>query len=314
MSAADAPSGFDAFFGREIAPWITDQEVERQALMRRVALRGGPLLVLGVVVAIVGFLDYPSEDMGAVLVLVGFALAAGGLALFYPLFKWGNAFKVELSARIFGHFGYVYASRPPAGFFEPFRQARIVPRHHRRRLEDHVTGLVGNVRFELAEAHLEVEHKRKDHTVHVTVFRGLIARYDFPKRFAGRTTVRADMGAIGNRLGHSGVEGDRVRLESATFEKAFEVFSTDQVEARYLLTPAFMERMLELKVHAPGGLQAAFMDDHLWLLIDAQRDLFCRPSLWRDLRRSGHVEELIADIQLIGEIARVLRLDAQTAV
>jgi hypothetical protein len=314
MSDRDAAADFDAFYAREIAPWIEEQEVERKALVRRVALLGGPVLVLGVVVAIAGFLDYPSENMAAVVAFVGFAIGAGGLALGYPLFKWGNAFKAELSARVFTHFGYAYAPQPPDDFFEPFRGAGILPGYDRRSLEDHVTGEVGGVRFELAEAHLEVEHKRKNHTVHVTVFRGLIARYDFPKRFSGRATVRADMGAIGNRLGHGGVEGERVRLESTDFEKAFEVFSTDQVEARYLLTPAFMERMLTLKVHAPGGLQAAFMDDHLWLSIDAQRDLFCRPSLFRDLRRSGHVGELIADIQLIGEIARVLKLDAATRV
>lgn len=310
MAAPD----FEAFHAREIAPWIEEKEAERRAVMKRVLGCSGPLFAAALLAALPGLAGWPDEALSGFFFFAAFALAAAAVALGSPLVTWGQQFRAELSARIFGHFGYRYAPQPPAGFFDPFRRARILPGHDRRRLEDHVEGAVGHVRFELAEAHLERERRRDKRTEYVTVFRGLLARYDFPKRFEGRTTLRADLGAIGNRLGHGGVEGTRVRLESAAFEKAFEVFSTDQVEARYLLTPAFMERMLELRVHAPGGLQAAFAEGHLWLAIDAQRDLFCRPSLWRDLRQSGHLDELVADIRLIGDIAGTLKLDAETRV
>lgn len=38
-----------------------------------------------------------------------------------------------------------------------------------------------------------------------------------------------------------------VKLEDPVFEREWEVYATDQIEARYILTPALMERMLEIK-------------------------------------------------------------------
>jgi len=43
----------------------------------------------------------------------------------------------------------------------------------------------------------------------------------------------------------------RVGLVDPVFEKIFEAYGTDQVEARYLLTPTFMQRLVRLFCHAP---------------------------------------------------------------
>ena len=64
------------------------------------------------------------------------------------------------------------------------------------------------------------------------------------------TAVIADQGALGNFWDRTtGVKRERVALEDPVFEKIYEVYGTDQVAARALLHPAFMERMLAL-----GGL------------------------------------------------------------
>ncbi|MEM6796310.1 MAG: DUF3137 domain-containing protein, partial [Acidobacteriota bacterium] len=66
----------------------------------------------------------------------------------------------------------------------------------------------------------------------------------------------------------------RVRLEDARFEKEFEVVSSDQVEARYLLTPALMERLMEAQsVLGPRTrLRAAFHDRHMLLTLDTRKN------------------------------------------
>ena len=78
-----------------------------------------------------------------------------------------------------------------------------------------------------------------------TVFHGLVVRMAVHKNFRGLTIIRHDAGVVGN--GRALLQGlQRVNLEDPVFEQAFEVAASNQVEARYLLTPSFMERLLEL--------------------------------------------------------------------
>jgi len=67
---------------------------------------------------------------------------------------------------------------------------------------------------------------------------------NFNKDFNGGTLVYSKSGSIpvvDSMLNKWNMPGyQKVVLENPAFNKEFEVFSTDQVEARYILTPAFM--------------------------------------------------------------------------
>ncbi len=56
-----------------------------------------------------------------------------------------------------------------------------------------------------------------------------------------------------------------MRREHQEFEKRYEVRSTDQIEARALLTPAFMERFVELGTRGgfavPGAIAEGYTQD-----------------------------------------------------
>ncbi|WP_339833892.1 DUF3137 domain-containing protein [uncultured Parvibaculum sp.] len=313
MPAADATSGFDAFFAREIAPWIAEKEVERRAVFRRTVWRAAPIIGTGLVAFAVSAQAIEGEDMRGFALFASVAIMVAGAAMFGSVLLWGRKFAEELSAKIFGHFGYAYSPDVPADFLEPFNRCHLLPGYSRKSLEDHVRGEAGGVPFELAEAFLERKVRRDKRDEYDLVFRGIVARYRFPKRFSGRTVLRADQGLL-NALGHSGVSGERVRLEDPRFEKLFEVFSSDQVEARYLLTPAFMERMTALAETTAAPLQAAFEGGELLIAIDGRRGYFAQPSPWRDLGRGDHIRAFVEDIELIGDIAATLKLDTQTAV
>lgn len=51
-----------------------------------------------------------------------------------------------------------------------------------------------------------------------------------------------------------------VELENPVFESVFQVHSTDAIDARYILTPAFMERILALKQKRGVNIQIAFQN------------------------------------------------------
>lgn len=90
------------------------------------------------------------------------------------------------------------------------------------------------------------------------------------KRFSGKTIVRKDSTPIGNFLSGLTTKLERVTLEDPIFERQFEVYSNDQVEARYLLTTSFMERLLELSALYDNKIECCFYDDNLLLKIPSR--------------------------------------------
>ena len=134
-----------------------------------------------------------------------------------------------------------------------FRSLDLVPGWDREKFEDKLTGMRNDTPFEFYEAHLEekrttTDGKGRTRTTWVTVFKGQCLVVKFHKQFQGVTKVYRDAGALNffKKLGQMG-KGQRVKLEDPVFEKAFEVYSTDQIEARFILTPDFMERLIGLE-------------------------------------------------------------------
>jgi len=304
---------FDGFFAREIAPFIEEKEAERKFVIRRALWRALPVIAAGLLAFAVSSQVIESEDARGFALFGSFAIMIFGALMLTSVMSWGRTFAEELSAKIFGHFGYIYSPKAPENFLASFNQCNLLPGYDRASAEDHVLGEVDGVPFELAEAFLEKKVRRDKRDDYDLVFRGLVARYAFPKRFAGRTIVRGDRGFL-NALGDAGAGGERVHLEDPRFEERFDVFSSDQVEARYLLTPAFMERLVRLADASDGPMQAAFDGNDLLLVIDGRRGYFAQPSPWKDLRQSNHICSFVEDIAFIREIAETLKLDAETRV
>lgn len=84
------------------------------------------------------------------------------------------------------------------------------------------------------------------------IFKGMLFKADFNKHFNGSTLVRAGRAGV-----LSGLSRTLVKLEDPRFNQCFTVYSNDQVEARYLLTPRMMERLVELR-DSIGGFEASF--------------------------------------------------------
>ncbi len=68
---------------------------------------------------------------------------------------------------------------------------------------------------------------------------------------------------------------NKITLEDTKFNKKFNVFSSDEVEARYLVTPLFMELLNNLQTSfGVKKLKCSFFDDNLMIAISTKRDLF----------------------------------------
>ena len=137
--------------------------------------------------------------------------------------------------------------------------------------QDRCSGSVGATKFELTEIATHNVKRTKDsrgntRTEYIPVFCGLLFQADFNKNFSGHTVVQTDtseskfgfLARAGQRLKSSVSDLKLVELENPEFENHYKVSSTDATEARYIITPQFMEHLVRLK-GSRGNVQVSFM-------------------------------------------------------
>ena len=102
------------------------------------------------------------------------------------------------------------------------------------------------------------------------IFKGIIFVADFNKEFHGMTQVTS----ISQSSFLNEVIGGRIQMEDAKFNNKFDVYSTDEVEARYILSPNLMERLLALNKKFNTKIQIAFSKSDVIILIDSKHNNF----------------------------------------
>jgi hypothetical protein len=148
--------------------------------------------------------------------------------------------------------------------------------------EDLVEGEVNGIPFTSSHITLyrkveEVYEDRK-RSYYQVFFSGVLYRFRLP--FAVEKEVRFAPPGSG-RGAYTNKRLERVVLESPEFNRFFEVFGEDQVEARKLLTPRVQEALVELVRHLRTAIGGAVRGRDLWLAVKAVkgRERFPKPPI-----------------------------------
>jgi hypothetical protein len=107
----------------------------------------------------------------------------------------------------------------------------------------------------------------------------------------------------------------RVKLEDAHFERIFEIFSSSQVEARYLLNTSFMQRLEDVrKTFGTSGqcLEANFCENELLISIGYRSNLYKSGSIFESVTFIDDCRAVIKEMNIIFSINDELRLDTET--
>lgn len=289
---------FNRLYKERIEPCFASNEQGRLDAVKEFKKR--LLIGGGVVLAILVIVGAWRSDPGAGLVFAFMAAIGAGVIAYQPLAKIGRKLKQEYCAAIADAMGAsfrVAAFDPPA--FARLKGLRLVPTFARSHFEDLFSGAHKGARYDLYEAHLEQRTTdSKGRTRYTTVFRGQLIRMHFPREFLGVTIVRRDAGVF-NIFGGGELDGrklERVRLVASEFEKAFEVWGTDQVEARYLLHPVMMERLIELERGLHGKrLRCAFENGDLLVAVEGG-NLFEPGDMFKPLVDPARARRIIDEV------------------
>lgn len=158
--------------------------------------------------------------------------------------------------------------------------------------DDKVSGRVGKTVFESSELNNGnfqniTDSDGETKTKWVGVFKGYFFHADFNKQLEGETyVVNGDLESVSDTFQSTSSntngknKGSNVALENKEFAKTFMVRSTNQIEARYILTPKLMESLLTIYKVFERPMHMSFVGGKVYLAILFYNDLF-EPSIWK---------------------------------
>jgi hypothetical protein len=304
----------DRLYDQVLAPRLQALETMRLDLKRYIVkaavLVGVPfaMFFFGDLVTIVlgGVVGPIVSGAGFVLIFVG-VIAAGllyGLPGLTAMIDYRQRFKSEVVSEIFRIVCPTATYDPNEGLPESiFDEPGIFSTTGGFTSDDRVRGRIGHTPFEAAEVRRSYRTGGKNSRT-VVVFHGLFFHIDFNKTVRGRTIVQpasAPGQQIGRRDGLS-----EVALESPDFTREFTVYTNDEVEARYILTPSMMEQLLSLRTQAGHPVFMAFTGNRAYLGIHYGRELFepgirtttSKPSIEAMAREFALAETIVDELDL----------------
>lgn len=313
-----------ALYSGELQPILSDLE------QRRVQTRNRALLIIGIIVPValgVGLLlARPLGPFGlivpAMLGFIGWGFLVNG-----AMQRYRGYFKSEVIGRLARAVDPSLSYSAGGGISRQEFLASGIYRHRidRYRAEDRFSGQVGATAFRFSEVHAQyktttTDSKGRTRTTWHTIFRGIFFIADFNKHFQGQTFVLPDtaeslMGGFGRMLQGWGSKidgrpGELVQLEDPEFERLFAVQSTDQVEARYILSTSLMQRLTQFRGEIGAPVALGFVNSQIYIAISTRKNYFEPPSIWSGgPLDEGDIASYFSDVRLAEEIVESLNLN-----
>jgi len=258
-------------------------------------------IIIGVTLAALALAAYfrASPIVYIMIMAVGASIGFGGASYMMRDVKSGT--KDNIVGGVCRFLGWTFAEKieEPANFGF-FKTMGLVTRNYTRsNFEDMMAGEAHGAGFQFYEAHLEKKEGSGKNRKWVTKFRGQLLALQFDQDFLGKTVVLRDTG-IFNRKKRGDMK--RVGLVDPVFEKIFEAYGTDQVEARYLLTPTFMQRLGDLENSVDGkNIRFAFIGGQLLIAIETG-NRYEPGSMFKPLIETARTQKILNEIGAIYDV------------
>lgn len=203
----------------------------------------------------------------------------------------------------------------PNGYFPPalYNSSKLfLKKYDRYSGNDLVSGQIDGISIIFSD--IKTEYKTKDskgRTHWHTIFKGLFFMADFNKNFKGITLVYPDFaqkffGDFGQFLQEFNKKYllSLVKMDHPEFEKEFVVYSNDQIEARYILTPNLMEKLVAFRKKVNQPIYLSFVNNHIFIAIYGQ-DHF-EPTIFKSLLdfdvAKNYIETIKFSLGLVEEL------------
>lgn len=230
--------------------------------------------------------------------------------------RFKSEFKSQVVSKLIEGIDPTFVYHPESHILEEeFEESQLHGKFNKYDGEDYVEGKFVKTDFRFSEVHAEYESSNSDNgKSRRTIFKGFFMVADFHKDFQGHTIVRSDRSGEGwlgrltkaKRLGRKSL----VKMENLEFEEEFDVYSTDQVEARYILSTSMLESVLKLRKRHGYSVQMAFLKSKVYIAIKWNKK-FLEPPLKKSLLSEEMVWQYLEEIWSCLEIIEILNLNTR---
>ncbi|WP_082700899.1 DUF3137 domain-containing protein [Erythrobacter sp. YT30] len=264
--------------GGELGQWLDEQSTMRKEAKEKAYWRWtvGACILL----PLLAFMWFAPVGFGDFKVIIS-VVAVGGVSAwgYMPINEAKKAIKIGINSAIAKSLGVFYEhDLEPGREFEICKTYQLVPSYDRDDFEDRWHGQLEGHGFELYEAHLEERRGSGKNRRWVTVFRGAIIQMEFGRAFHSTTLLQRagkhkswfGLGGRKDQVRFKGHELSIVDQVHPSFEDVFDVYTDDQVEARVIVHPSFVEHLLTIEAAFEGdAVRAAFKEGKVIIAVES---------------------------------------------
>lgn len=265
----------DALMAGPLGQWLTGQNASRAEAKAKSARYTRNGIIGGIVLGVIVLILFRDPEPAA---WVGFgSFGIGTFMAFNARKQVTDKLKTGINSAIAQALGLTYTMTGLApDCYERAKSFSLLPSHDNENLEDEWSGPLGEQAFRLHEAKLTEERGSGKSRRTVTVFEGTLMTIAFTRRFHGVTLVERDgrhrslFGFQKDSIELNDVELGHIAMVDPRFEDAFNVWSNDPVEARYLVHPEYIERLIAVEeAYAGKNIRALFNGGELLVVLES---------------------------------------------
>jgi len=303
------------FYYKTLYPDLELLEQERKKIKKRLISIS---LIYLVFVLLIAFVIYQHLSIEFLFFFAVFALVGLKFIYSYLVNDYNVDFKNKIIAPLIYEIDKNLHYRPASHITTAdFNRSKLFGvRPDRVSGNDYVKGSIDGINIEFSDFHAQKRHKdSKGKEYWESIFRGLFLISEFPKNFHAETIVLPDSAQkiFGDLIGgwlqsNNYSQNELVKMDNPEFEKEFVVYGTDQIEARYILTPSLMQKLLNYKKKTKHPIYVSFIGGKIYMAIEYNDDMF-EASLFHSLLEYKIAIEYIKTLHLAIGIVEELKLN-----
>ncbi len=204
--------------------------------------------------------------------------------------------------------GFYWQETPPVKP-EEIESCMIIPfaKKCSKKFDDCFIGTYRDVKVAISECEYELGSGNNAKTI----LEGVVIKFSMNKNFDGVTVIRPKKPGYRDKYDDlKRAKMSEVKLEDPEFDKKYVVYSTDQIESRYLLTTAFMERFKQIETAFSSKFAyASFYGNSVFIAPHTGCDLFNLCSLVKPIGNREQFETLFNEFASILALVDHFKLD-----
>ena len=270
--------------------------------MRKKALRDQGIMIAVMVLGVFGVAFSPVLGIVFIILVFLFGRSLPSKKNYMKLYK--EKIVRGVYEQMFDHVSYT----PDKGFSREWVEEKLlISRGNRFYSDDYVSGEYKGCHFERSDVTMQDHRSTGKSSYTVTLFRGPWMVFDLEKSFQSYTKIVEREFLNSGKPSMFSIDVNEIEMENIEFNQQFRVYTTNEHDAFYVLTPHFMEKLMEIEKRYGGKMTVGLINSQLHLLLYTDENAFEAPLMEEVTEQNAIVCQRQADI--VCELIDSLDLD-----